>query len=79
MRLVRQSLRGTAHLSTGVMDKTDATALADVGFSGAGLLSRGQNVPGGRVRKRCGSKNQISMTAAVTAAAIQQAADRAGA
>ena len=42
-------------------------------------LSRGQDVPGGRARKRRGSKNQISMTAPVTAAAIQQAAARAGA
>ena len=41
--------------------------------------SVGQDVLDGRARKRRGSKNQISMTAPVTAAAIQQAAARAGA
>ena len=72
-------LEARVHLSSGVMDKTGASAAADVGFSGACLLPRGQDVPGGRARKRRGSKNQISMTAPVTAAAIQQAAARAGA
>jgi hypothetical protein len=78
-RPVRRSLKDTAHLSSDVMDKTDAIAPADVGFSGACLLPRGQNVPGGRTRKRRGSKNQISMTAPMTAAATQQVAARAGA
>lgn len=79
MRPVRWPLGGTAHFPTGVMDKTDASAAADVEPRRSRLLPCGQDVPDGRARKRRGSKNQISMTAPATAAAIQQAAARAGA
>lgn len=72
-------LGARAHLSSGVMDKTGAPAATDVEPGCLRLLLRGQNVPGGRARKRHGSKNQISMTAPVTAAATQQAAARVGA
>ena len=72
-------LRARAHLPSGVMDKTGAPAAADVEPGCSRLLPCGQDVPDGRVRKRRGSKNQISMTAPATAAAIQQAAARAGA
>lgn len=72
-------LEARTHLSPYVMDKTGVPAAADVEPGCARLLLRGQDVPGGRARKRRGSKNQISMTAPVTAAATQQAAARAGA
>lgn len=71
-------LGARALLSSGVMDKTGVPAAADVEPGCARLFPRGQDVPGGRARKRRGSKNQISMTAPMTAAAIQQAAARAG-
>lgn len=67
------------HLSSGVMDKIGAPAAADVEPRCSRLLPCGQDVLDGRARKRRGSKNQISMTAPVTAAAIQQAAARVGA
>ena len=72
-------LGAQAHLSSGVMDKAGVPAAADVEPGCSRLLPCGQDLPDGRARKRRGSKNQISMTPPVTAAAIQQAAARAGA
>ena len=72
------SLGARAHLSSGVMDTIGAPAATDVEPGRSRLLPCGQDVPDGRARKRRGSKNQISMTAPVTAAATQQAAARAG-
>lgn len=76
VRPLDQPIRDRIRLSTGFTGRS--VPLARRRRTRLRAFSAGQNVLGGRALKRRGSKNQTSMTALVTAAAIQQAAVRAG-